>query len=89
MILCDAEYTFYKGDEVVVVDVIVGVVIVVAIIRVGVVVMIIGIVVVVAGVPSINKLSWNQPDSMSDELVIAETAKVRRFYTPVVNGYYL
>ncbi|GJX50332.1 reverse transcriptase domain-containing protein [Tanacetum coccineum] len=30
-----------------------------------------------------------RPDSMSDELVIAEMAKVRRFCTPVVNGYYL
>ncbi|GJR29709.1 calmodulin-binding protein 60 [Tanacetum coccineum] len=31
----------------------------------------------------------NHPDSTSDELVIAEMAKVRKFYTPVVNGYYL
>ncbi|GJV81752.1 reverse transcriptase domain-containing protein [Tanacetum coccineum] len=30
-----------------------------------------------------------RPDSMSDELVIAEMAKVRRFCTPVVNGCYL
>ncbi|GJY07401.1 hypothetical protein Tco_0374455 [Tanacetum coccineum] len=30
-----------------------------------------------------------QPDSMSDELVIAEMAKVHRFCTPVVNGCYL
>ncbi|GJU36648.1 putative reverse transcriptase domain-containing protein [Tanacetum coccineum] len=30
-----------------------------------------------------------QQDSMSDELVIAEMAKVPRFCTPVVNGYYL
>ncbi|GKE44474.1 putative reverse transcriptase domain, ribonuclease H-like domain, aspartic peptidase domain protein [Tanacetum coccineum] len=30
-----------------------------------------------------------RPDSMSDELVIAEMAKVRRFCTPIVNGCYL
>ncbi|GJU60193.1 hypothetical protein Tco_1237959 [Tanacetum coccineum] len=34
-----------------------------------------------------NKLT--RPDSMSDELVIAEMAKVSRFCTPVVNDYYL
>ncbi|GKB85355.1 hypothetical protein Tco_0957627 [Tanacetum coccineum] len=35
------------------------------------------------------RLGLTQPDLMSDELVIAEMAKLRRFCTPVVNGCYL
>ncbi|GJR08624.1 hypothetical protein Tco_0791276 [Tanacetum coccineum] len=32
-------------------------------------------------------LRLTQPDSISDELVIAEMAKVRKYCTPIVNGY--
>nr|GEU35920.1 retrovirus-related Pol polyprotein from transposon TNT 1-94 [Tanacetum cinerariifolium] len=33
-----------------------------------------------------ESIFWIQPDSISDELVIAKMAKVCRFYTPVVNA---